>query len=114
MILSISLFLLLVICGQEGMRKEMIRSFYRVFCLCSGLGSTSASFSLQINVKLPLENETSSHAWIQPSAPLFKVNADGAIFFFGHMCGVGVVIKHDKGLVVSALSKKLNLPLGPF
>ena len=30
------------------------------------------------------------------------------------MCGVGVVIKHDKGLVVGALSKKLNLPLGPF
>ena len=68
-------------------------------------------------MKLPPENETNettSHAWIQPSAPLFKVNVDGAIFSFQHMCGVGVVIKHDKGLVVDALNKKLNLSLGPF
>ena len=68
-------------------------------------------------MKLPPENETNettSHAWIQPSAPLFKVNVDGAIFSFQHMSGVGVVIKHDKGLVVDALNKKLNLSLGPF
>lgn len=43
------------------------------------------------NVKLPLENETSSHAWIQPSAPLFKVNVDGAIFFFFSTCVVWVL-----------------------
>lgn len=39
---------------------------------------------------------------------------NGAVFSLQHMCGVGVVIKHDKGLVVGALNKKLNLPLGPF
>ena len=55
-----------------------------------------------------------SRAWNPLTAPLFKINADVAIFPFQRVCGVGVVVRDEMGLVVGALSKRLNVPLGPL
>ena len=44
-----------------------------------------------------------SRAWNPPTAPLFKINADVAIFPFQRVCGVGVVVRDEMGLVVGAL-----------
>ena len=63
-------------------------------------------------MKLPLASTVCSRAWNPPTAPLFKINANAAIFPFQRMCGVGVVVRDEMGLVVGALSKRLNVPLG--
>lgn len=67
-----------------------------------------------VNVKLPLASAVCSRAWNPPTAPLFKINVDVAIFPFQRMCGVGVVIRDEMGLEVGALGKRLNIPLGPL
>ena len=42
----------------------------------------------------------------------YKVNVDGAVFKeLGH-CGIGVVVRKDKGQIMGALSKLLPYPLG--
>ena len=65
-----------------------------------------------VNVKSPLKSAKCSQAWKPPTNFVFKVNVPATIFSSQHMCGVGVVIKDEMGLVVGALSKMLNFPLG--
>ena len=64
-----------------------------------------------VNVKSPLEFAKYSYAWNMPTDVVFKVNVDAAIFSSQHMCGVGVVIRDEMGLVVGALSKRLKVVL---
>ena len=50
--------------------------------------------------------------WRPPKSGWFKIIVDGAIFKDPHCCGIGVIIKNDKGQIMGAMSKKLPLPLG--
>ena len=42
------------------------------------------------------------------------MNVDGAIFSKHKWSGIGVIARDDQGLVVAAMSKKLELPLRPL
>ena len=50
--------------------------------------------------------------WKSPKAGWYKVNTDGVTFEDIKSCGVGVVIKNERGELMGALSKKFELPLG--
>jgi len=47
-------------------------------------------------------------------SPQYKVNVDGARFSSQKEAGVGVIIRDNKGLVIAALSKNIDAPLGPL
>ena len=51
-------------------------------------------------------------AWTPPHKDWYKVNVDGAVFEEQGSYGMGVVIRNDRGLLMGAMSKKLDLPLG--
>ena len=50
--------------------------------------------------------------WKPPNPKWYKVNIDNAIFENWKKAGIGVVIRDEKGEVVTALSKLVNAPLG--
>lgn len=58
--------------------------------------------------------------WLaQASVPLkpplpnwYKINVDGVVFKETRCCGIGVVVRNDRGQIMGALSKKLHYPLG--
>ncbi|KAL0014028.1 hypothetical protein SO802_001097 [Lithocarpus litseifolius] len=47
-----------------------------------------------------------------PKPGWYKVNTDGATFEDTKSCGVGVVIRNERGEIMGALSKNFALPLG--
>ena len=47
-----------------------------------------------------------------PCEGWYKVNVDGAVFKESGSYGIGTVIRNEKGLIMGAMSKKLELPLG--
>ncbi|KAK3221404.1 hypothetical protein Dsin_008429 [Dipteronia sinensis] len=51
--------------------------------------------------------------WIPPDVGLLKLNSDVGINKGGLFCGVGAVIRDDKGWVVAALSKPVHGNLSP-
>ncbi|KAK9992106.1 hypothetical protein SO802_027091 [Lithocarpus litseifolius] len=50
--------------------------------------------------------------WSPPPRTRYKINVDGAVFKTQKSAGVGVLIRDDQGLIVAALSQKINAPLG--
>ena len=50
--------------------------------------------------------------WTPPNWGWFKVNTDGAIFEDLGCCGIEVVIRNERGQLIGATSKKIELPLG--
>ena len=57
-------------------------------------------------------SETPIPHWTPPVGLRYKVNVDGVVFKTQKTAGVGVVVHDSNGLVVAALSRKINSPLG--
>lgn len=51
--------------------------------------------------------------WSPPPLDRCKINVDGAVFKAKKAAGLGVLIRDCHGQVITALSKKINAPLGP-
>lgn len=52
--------------------------------------------------------------WSPPKPPWFKVNVEGAVFSSLKSVGVGIVIWDHCGQVAAAMSRSLDVPLGPL
>ena len=50
--------------------------------------------------------------WTLPSEGWYKVNVDRAMFKGLGSCGIGIVIRNERGEIMGAMSKRLDLPLG--
>ena len=55
--------------------------------------------------------ESPQETWMAPPQDWYKVNVDGATFKDSRQCGLGVVVRNDKGEIMGALSKKIRSPL---
>ena len=55
-----------------------------------------------------------SLSWSPPPPGFYKVNVDAATFKDTKATGIGVVIRDSLGMVVAALCRKLEAPLGPI
>ena len=60
----------------------------------------------------PKGDHQASVEWKPPPPGSFKVNVDGALFSRSKQVGVGVMVRDEKGSVIAAMSRKLDLPLG--
>ncbi|KAL0004652.1 hypothetical protein SO802_012213 [Lithocarpus litseifolius] len=91
-----------VIHGGQSKRKE-------------GLIKAVASYVEEIKCEKTLQRRAQSdvaQTWRPPKQGWYKVNTDGAVFKEAGSCGIGVVIRNEKGQIMGALSRKLELPLG--
>ena len=52
--------------------------------------------------------------WTPPPTDRHKINVDGAVFKSQKAAGIGVLGRDCHGQVITALSKKINAPLGPL
>ena len=59
----------------------------------------------------PMDTPMDQIRWLTPPHGWYKVNADGAVFSKHKWAGIGVIAKDDRGHVVAAMSKRLQVPL---
>lgn len=69
----------------------------------------------EFSLQSPISNQkppSRIKGWSPPCEGRYKVNVDRAVFKETGSCGIGVVIRNDRGQIMGAKSKKLELPLG--
>jgi len=64
------------------------------------------------NSTMSQESNSRRRYWTPPLSDWYKVNVDEAVFKEINSYSIGVVIRNDKGQLMRAMSKKLELPLG--
>ena len=50
--------------------------------------------------------------WTPPHDDWYKINVDGAVFKESSSCGIGIIIRNERGELMGAMSKMLEFPLG--
>lgn len=50
--------------------------------------------------------------WTPPYDGWYKVNVDRAVFKESGSCGIGIVIRNERGEIMGAMSKRMDIPLG--
>ena len=68
--------------------------------------------STTTNSKPPKQPRQARPQWRPLDTDWHKTNVDGATFTEINYCGIGVIIKNERGQVMGAMSKNLPLPLG--
>lgn len=88
--------------------RETGRTALQIFEASRAFLNEFQSFSVIPHLPLP----HGPGFWKPPPLRWYKVNVNGAVFKeLGH-CGIGVVVRSDKGQIMGALSKLLPYPLG--
>ncbi|KAK4558042.1 hypothetical protein RGQ29_007697 [Quercus rubra] len=84
--------------------------------VASGLvGVLRSSQEYQFANYIPTQPRSDSEVyWSPPKPPWFKVNVEGAVFSSLKSVGVGIVIWDHCGQVAAAMSRSLDVPLGPL
>ncbi|XP_050259013.1 uncharacterized protein LOC126704013 [Quercus robur] len=65
-----------------------------------------------LNVGQKTQPATRVKHWTPPTQGKYKVNVDAVVFKEQRCCGLGVVIRNDKGQMMGALCKKVAAPWG--
>ena len=108
-VLSLAIFIAWSIWTRRNQKRNG-KKFMTKSLLVLWVGQFINDFKF-VNVKSPLESAKYSQAWKLPTDVVFKVNVNAIIFSFQHMCGVGVMIRDEMGLVVGALSNRFKIPV---
>ncbi|XP_030945993.1 uncharacterized protein LOC115970503 [Quercus lobata] len=65
-----------------------------------------------LNMSNKTQPTTRGKHWSPPPQGKYKVNVDAAVFKEQGCCGLGVVIRNDRGQMMGALCKKVAAPWG--
>ncbi|KAL0008862.1 hypothetical protein SO802_010364 [Lithocarpus litseifolius] len=66
----------------------------------------------QATVTTVPRRESVQERWKPPPHRWYKINIDGATFKDEGHCGLGIIVRNDKGEIMGALSKRIRFPLG--
>ncbi|XP_075669864.1 uncharacterized protein LOC142639591 [Castanea sativa] len=79
---------------------------------CSAVDSCLHATLDPVQPLLDAQRKSLLSIWSPPSAGLFKINVDGALFSSKKQAGIGVVIRDVEGRLKATLCRKIKAPLG--